>query len=125
MENGIFRFREYSIIIGPQAWRGVTDNLLHEFGHAVIDYRHGRQRRPHGTLFQEILEQVAREFYGHASQYGWATEYKSVYQYARRHNIVQGPYYVDLKRYHMVGRVRIGGTIESSQGIGNIPATEG
>jgi hypothetical protein len=74
--------------LGPKAWVSGEATLVHEFSHHLTAHRHG-YRVHHQRPFCEALEQVAREFYGHAKLYPWSKDYQSVASYARKCGLLE------------------------------------
>ena len=78
------RYRLGTILIGPRAWRGVEDCLLHEIAHHVARVRCLREgwtrsgQGPHGTRFQKALLDVVA---ANGKPYAWATEYRALRRY--------------------------------------------
>lgn len=60
----------------------VTDRLLHEFAHAVANYRLLETR--HTRDYWQILHILADYQYGNARKYKWNQEYKCGIKYATR-----------------------------------------
>jgi hypothetical protein len=79
--------------VGPKCWRGTTDSLLHEFAHlfamesSLKRYGTIEPGCGHGPAFWHAMHMVAAAWCGDPSKYGWATEYRSGFAYARREGI--------------------------------------
>ena len=79
------------IKIGLKSWRGIENLILHEFAHALTDFRYGRIRRTpygkaiwHGPEFAKCLIEIINAWYGDQAKYDWDTEYRSLRAYGPR-----------------------------------------
>lgn len=74
-----------TILIGPRNRRALRNSLLHEYAHHLAKARGERRRRAsHGVVFYEALVEVTTFWYGHTSQYAWASEYRCLIRRALR-----------------------------------------
>ena len=78
-KNG--RYKAGVVVVGPRAWRGVHDCILHELAHHVAwvyQLREGWTRRgqgPHGPRFRRaLLDVVAADGWN----YAWESEYRAL-----------------------------------------------
>lgn len=80
--KGIYRPQTDSIYLGPNAWNGVTDTLLHCITHAIV-HKVSIDRELHGIGFLDTLWTVVLEYYKNPNLYGWYNEHNIVFEYGR------------------------------------------
>jgi hypothetical protein len=89
--TGSYLPRSNRIKVGMRSWREIENLILHEFAHALTDFRYGRIRRTpygktiwHGPEFTRCLIEIINAWYGDQAKYSWNTEYKSLQAYGPR-----------------------------------------
>jgi hypothetical protein len=80
--GGSYRKSRRTISLPANAGR---DALVHEFAHHLAAEIHGT--RGHGPHFRIALVETATVAYGRATRYPWASEYRTIAAWARRHGL--------------------------------------
>jgi hypothetical protein len=81
--RGIYLNHDDCILLGPRAWSGPTDTLLHCFAHAVT-HKHQVEDSYHGLKFLDTLWHVVSTHYdGMPERYSWYSDHNAVFEYGR------------------------------------------
>jgi len=98
-QAGHYRLRNNTMRIGRYEWRGIY-GVVHEFAHALVYKRPGRDRGNHGRHFYACLMEVVEFFHGSPELYSWHTEYKTLWKWAVNDGYCSVDYRVNGKGIH-------------------------
>lgn len=76
-KRGRYRSMSNCISAGPNAWRGLTNCLLHEFAHGLTHFR-SPNASAHGPKFITNLWEVVMVWHDDPNLYAWKEEYKHI-----------------------------------------------
>lgn len=80
--RGIYLKSEKAILIGPKAWNGVADTLLHCLAHAVVEHYHVVESL-HGLSFLNSLWTMTLLYYNDPTRYGWYCEHSEIFTFGK------------------------------------------
>jgi|SRR5579863_366712 len=81
-KKGVYLKHEDTILIGPNAWNGLTNTFLHCMSHAIV-HKVSTDQEFHGIRFLDTLWQVVLAHYGNPEQYSWYADHSVVFEYGR------------------------------------------
>lgn len=70
------------IVIGRKCEHLLDSMFLHEFAHLYSMHKYNY--RGHGPVFRVALTEVIKAWYGDVKKYEWDSEYKSIYNWAKK-----------------------------------------